>query len=215
MKSLFLFLFVIILSVSPLFAQETSSIVGTVSDASGAFIPEATVTAINVATQFRRTVSTNERGEYVASALPTGKYVITAEKEGFQKLERSGITLTTASTLSVGLKLAIGSENQTVSVTAVASLLQSQSGVVSSLVDSKQIVDLPLASRNFTDLVLLTPGAHTGSSSNLAEGGSAYSIRGGANFSVNGSIAAANSYLIDGVYDRNLWLNTLVMVPVE
>ena len=62
--------------------------------------------------------------------------------------------------------------------------------------------------------MLLTPGAHTGSASNLAEGGSAYSIRGGANFSVNGSIAAANSYLIDGIYDRNQWLNTLVMVPV-
>lgn len=214
MKNFFSFLFLIILSVTTLFAQETSSIVGTVSDTSGALIPEATVTAVNLATQFRRTVSTNERGEYVASALPTGKYILTAEKAGFQKLERSGVTLTTASTLNVDLKLAIGSESQTVTVTAVASLLQSQSGVVSSLVDSKQIVDLPLASRNFTDLVLLTPGAHAGSSSNLAEGGSAYSIQGGTNYSVNGSIAATNSYLIDGIYDRNQWLNTLVMVPI-
>src|SRR5262249_36659037 len=80
--------------------------------------------------------------------------------------------------------------------------------------DSRQIVDLPLATRNFTELVLLTPGANGGSAGNLAEGGSAYSIRGGANYNVNGAMASGSSYLIDGLYNRNQWLNTLVMVPI-
>jgi hypothetical protein len=93
-------------------------------------------------------------------------------------------------------------------------LLQLQSAEVSALVDSRQMVALPLVSRDFTDLVLLTPGAHAGSAANLAEGGSPYAMRGGANYSVNGAIAAGNSYLIDGVYNRNLWLNTLIIVPV-
>ena len=146
--------------------------------------------------------------------MPIGNYILITERHGFQKLERSGVTLTTASTLNVDLGLTIGSDVQTVSVTSKASLLQSQSGAVSSLVDNRQMVQLHLATRNFTDLVLLTPGAHTGSASNLAEGGSAYSIRGGANFSVNGAMAAANSYLIEGIYDRNQWLNTLVLVPI-
>ncbi|MCU1320901.1 MAG: hypothetical protein JWM43_550 [Acidobacteriaceae bacterium] len=197
-----------------LHAQETGSIVGSVTDGTGAFIPGVSLTLENASTQFRRVITTSDRGEFVATGLPTGNYTISAEKTGFQKLDRSGVTLTTASTLTLDLKLTIGSEAQTVSVTAQASLLEAQTGVVSSLVDSKQMEGLPLATRNFTDLVLLTPGAHTGSASNLAEGGSAYSVRGGANFSVNGSIAAANAYLIDGIYDKQQWLNTLVLVPI-
>lgn len=195
-------------------AQQTSTLVGTVQDSSGAAIAEATVTLLNTATGFQRTVSTNAEGQYTAPSIPAGNYRLSVEKPGFQRLERSNITLVSAATTDVDLTLRVGNNSETVTVTESASLVQSQSGVVSSLVDSKQVVALPLATRNFTDLVLLTPGAHTGSASNLAEGGSAYAIRGGANFSVNGSIAAANSYLIDGIYDRNQWLNTLVLVPI-
>lgn len=209
-----LFAFLLLLASTVAFAQQTANIVGTVKDTTGAAIPGATVTLTNLATATKRTVATNSQGEYNASSLPVGQYRISAEMAGFQKLNRTGVTLTTASTLNVDLVLLVGSENTTVDVTTQASLLQSQSGVVSNLVDSKQMVDLPLVTRNFTDLVLLTPGAHTGSSTNLTEGAGAYSIRGGADFSVNGSVAAANSYLIDGLYDRNQWLNTLVMVPI-
>ena len=197
-----------------LFAQDTATISGTVTDQSGADIPDAQVTLVNAATGFTRTVATNSGGQYVAPTIPTGAYVITVVKSGFERLQRSGVQLTAASTLSVDLQLQLGSQKETVSVTATTPLLQSQSAEVSSLVDSRQVVTLPLVSRDFTDLVLLTPGAHTGSASNLAAGGSPYAMRGGANYSVNGAIAAGNSYLVDGVYNRNLWLNTLVMVPV-
>jgi Carboxypeptidase regulatory-like domain len=197
-----------------LWAQDTASIVGVVSDPSGASIAGAEVTLVNDATGFTRVVETNASGEYVASSIPTGTYSITAVKAGFQKLQRSGVVLTAANKLNVDLQLEIGSQTQTISVTETAPLLQSQSSEVSSLVDSRQMVTLPLVSRDFTDLVLLTPGAHVGSASNLQEGGSPYAMRGGANYSVNGAIAAGNSYLVDGIYNRNLWLNTLVMVPV-
>jgi hypothetical protein len=213
MRKLYALLLLLPMSI-PLHAQQTGSIVGSVKDPSGAAIPDANITFVNASTQLQRVVKSNGLGEYVASALPTGQYSVTVEKAGFRKLERTGLTLTTANTLTVDLDLQVGSEMQTVEVSAQASLLQSQSGTVSALVDSRQMVNLPLATRNFTDLVLLTPGAHTGSASNLGEGGTAYSIRGGANFSVNGTSAATNSYLIDGLYNRNQWLNTLVIVPI-
>ncbi len=196
------------------FGQGTATILGSITDPSGAAVAGAQVTVTNTATQFTRTVETNANGEYVASALPTGAYAVSVEKPGFGRLERSGLELTTASRLQVDLQLSVGSQTQTVSVTATTPLLQSQSAEVSSLVDSRQMVALPLVSRDFTDLVLLTPGAHVGSASNLAEGGSPYAMRGGANYSVNGALAASNSYLVDGIYNRNLWLNTLIMVPV-
>lgn len=197
-----------------LFAQDTATIVGTVTDSSGAAVAGAEVVLVNVATHFARSVQSAANGQYVAPSIPTGGYQITVTKQGFQKLLRTGIQLTAASTLNVDMQLAVGNVSETLSVSSTAPLLQSQSAEVSALVDSKQIVALPLVSRDFTDLVLLVPGAHLGAASNLAEGGSAYSMRAGANYSVNGALAAGNSYLIDGVYNRNLWLNTLVMVPI-
>ncbi len=195
-------------------AQDTATIVGIVTDITGASVPGVTVTLLNVATGFTRTVATDNEGRYVASSIPTGQYSITAEKTGFETLKRSGVQLTAATTLGVDLQVTIGSQAQSVSVTASAPLLQAETATVSNLVDSRQMLALPMVSRDFTDLVLLTPGAHTGSAGNLGEGGSPYAMRGGADYSVNGSVAGGNSYLIDGVYDRNLWLNTLVMVPV-
>ena len=90
-------------------------------------------------------------------------------------------------------------------------MLQSQTAAVSSLVTNQQMVEMPLNGRTFTALLKLSPGAYTGSSGNLAT--SQYAIRGDVNISVNGSSAQNNTYLIDGVVNRNLWLSTLIMVP--
>ncbi len=195
-------------------AQVTASIAGTVTDQTGAVVPEADVKLVNQATQFTRIVKTNAGGEYIASAIPPGGYTITVSKSGFQQLERTGVELAVATTVTVDLQLSVGAATQTVNVTGAAPLLQTQTSTVSGLVDPRQMLAIPLASRDFTDLVLLTPGAHLGTASNLAAGGSGYSLRGGDNYSVNGSAAAGNSYFVDGVFDRMLWLNTLVIVPI-
>jgi hypothetical protein len=195
-------------------AQVSATIAGTVSDQSGAVVPEADVMLVNEATQFTRAVQTNANGEYVASAIPIGNYSITVSKAGFQQIKRVGVQLAVATTVTVDLQLSVGAATQTVAVTGTAPLLQTQTSTVSGLVDPQQMLAIPLASRDFTDLVLLTPGAHLGTASNLQAGGSGYSMRGGDNYSVNGSVAAGNSYMVDGVFDRMLWLNTLVVVPV-
>lgn len=195
-------------------AQVTATIAGTVTDQTGAVVPDADVMLVDEATQFTRSVKTNSSSGYVASAIPPGGYSISVSKAGFQQLKRSGVQLAVATTVTVDLQLSVGIETQTVSVTEAAPLLQTQTSTVSGLVDPRQMLAIPLASRDFTDLVLLTPGAHLGTASNLAAGGSGYSMRGGDNYSVNGSVAAGNSYMVDGVFDRMLWLNTLVVVPV-
>ncbi|MCW5966688.1 MAG: TonB-dependent receptor [Bryobacterales bacterium] len=187
------------------------SIAGVVFDSAGAVIVGAKVLLNNEATGFRREVTTNTQGQYVAYSLPTGPYRITAEMEGFQRLVRSGITLTAADSLTVDLTLTIGDVQQTVEVTETTPLLQAQTAMVSSLVSNEQMVEIPLQTRTFTGLLLLSPGATTGSSGNLTT--SPYAMRGNANISVNGSSAQNNSYFIDGMVNRNLWLSTLIMVP--
>lgn len=195
-------------------AQETSSIAGSITDPSGAVVSGAAVTVKNTSTGFTRVVTTDAHGQYVAAAIPTGSYEVTVKKAGFKTAKQKDVHLAVATTQTVNVSLSVGASAQTVSVTAAAPLLQTQSVGISSLVDSKQMLALPLISRDFTDLVLLTPGAHIGNAGNLGAGGSGYSMQGGDNYSVNGSVAAGNSYMIDGVYDRMIWLNTLVLVPI-
>ncbi len=194
--------------------QETSSIVGTVTDQSGAVVTGATVTLTQTATRFTRVVQTGDDGQYVASAIPPGTYNVTAKKSGFKLAEQKAVQLSVASTQTVDIRLSVGATAQTVVVTASAPLLQRQSAAVSALVDSRQMLALPLETRDFTNLVVLTPGAHGGNASNLSEGGSGYAMQGGNNYSVNGTVAAGSSYMIDGIYDRMLWLNTLVIEPI-
>lgn len=187
------------------------SIAGVVFDGGGAVVPNARVTLTNEATGFNREVTTNNQGQYVAYSLPTGPYRITAEAQGFQRLVRSGTRLSAADALTVDLTLTLGDVQQTVEVTETQPLLQAQTAMVSSLVTNEKIVEIPLQSRTFTGLLLLSPGATTGSSGNLTT--SPYAMRGNANISVNGSSAQNNSYFIDGMVNRNLWLSTLIMVP--
>jgi hypothetical protein len=195
-----------------IYAQaQSGTIVGTVTDQAGGAIPAVNVRLVNEGTQFTRTVATNASGQYVAYAIPTGLYTITVEQAGFQKLVRAGIQLTAADTLTVDLSLTVGSVNQAIEITAEAPLLQSQTAAVSSLVTNQQMVEMPLNGRTFTALLKLSPGAYTGSSANLTS--SPYAMRGDVNISVNGSSAQNNSYLIDGMVNRNLWLNTLIIVP--
>lgn len=212
MKKILFALLLALSCASEIQAQALSgTIVGTVSDQSGAVIPGANVRLVNDATQFTRIAVTNAEGQYVAYSVPTGIYTITVEQAGFQRLVRSGVRLTAADTLTIDLQLTLGSVEQTVQVTAETPLLQAQSAVVSSLVTNQQMVEMPLNGRTFTALLKLSPGAYTGSSANLAN--SPYSMRGDVNISVNGSSAQNNSYLVDGMVNRNLWLSTLIMVP--
>jgi hypothetical protein len=144
-------------------------------------------------------------------AVRRGSLTITAEREGFAKLVRSGVQLTAADTLTVNLQLMVGDVKQSVEVTSAAPLLQSQSAAVSQLVDNRQVLELPLSGRQFTSLIALAPGAYVGSAGNL--GSAVYALRGNSNYSVNGSQADNNSYLIDGLVNAGLWINNMVIVP--
>jgi hypothetical protein len=198
--------------IQTLWSQGASgAIAGTLTDQGGAVIPNATVVLTNEGTNFTRQAITNANGQYAAYSMPTGPYTISVEHPGFQRLRRTGVQLTAADSLTVDLQISIGDVQQTVEVTAEAPLLQSQTAMVSSLVTNEQIVEIPLKGRTFTNLVLLGPGAYAGSSGNLTT--SPYAMRGDVNISVNGSSAQNNSYFIDGMVNRNLWLSTLIMVP--
>lgn len=133
------------------------------------------------------------------------------EKSGFKKLVQSGTQLTAAQALTINLQLQVGDVQQSVEVAAAAPLLEAQTTAVSNLVDNRQRSELPIATRQFTALTLLAPGAYVGSAGNLS--GAVYGLRASNYFSVNGSQASNNSVLIDGMVNAGLWLNNNVMSP--
>ena len=206
------YLLPLLLANAALLAQGTNgTIAGQITDQAGASIANARVVIQNEAAGVNREAVSNANGQYVAYALPPGQYKITVEQTGFQKLIRTAIELTAADAITVDLRLPIGDVRQTIEVSAAAPLLQSQTAMVSSLVTNDQMIEMPLKNRTFTSLVLLGPGAYAGSAGNLTT--SPYAMRGDTNISVNGSSPQNNSYFIDGMVNRNLWLSTLIMVP--
>src|SRR5271167_4992369 len=130
--------------------QDTATIVGTVTDTTGAVIPGAKVVVSNPEKGLVRQLESNSVGEYTAAKLPIGNYVVAAEAPNFRKLVRSGITLEVGQTQRVDLKLAVGQVSQEVTVTGNTVKVETENGTISNVVTGKQIASLNLNGRNFT-----------------------------------------------------------------
>ncbi len=132
---------------------------GTISDASGAVVPGATVTVTNTATNLVRTATTDADGFYTVTNLPVGTYSVTAESQGFKRAEQRGVALTADARLTVDLGLEPGQVTETVQVsTALGETVNTTSGEVARVVDSQQVQNLALNGRNYIQLLSLIPG---------------------------------------------------------
>jgi hypothetical protein len=196
---IFLTVVVAALCCCSVYAQEQSGLAGTVTDQSGALVPNVTVTAKNGQTGLRRSVSTNVSGEYALPNLPVGTYDVTVEAAGFKTAVASGIKLNVQQTARVDVQLELGPVSEQVQVTSAAPLLQTVSSQVGTLVDNQRIVELPLNGRNFTQLTLLVPGAVESTPGDYVYTYSLATRGTGVSFSVNGQSANYNQYLLDGV----------------
>jgi len=138
---------------------------GTVKDASGGFVPKASLTLKEISTNRTYSATSSDTGFYVFPNLPPGNYELTAEAAGFTKTTRTGITLTVGqvATLDVDLKIVSVGERVVVSTEAVP--VEPTRTEISQVIDTKQIQNLPISGRLFTDFALLTPGVATGRTS--------------------------------------------------
>src|SRR6266849_2913997 len=180
--------------------QITGSIRGTVSDPSGAFVEAAAVTANQTETGLTRSAMTDRTGVYILLELPVGHYQLQVEAKGFRKYIQQGITLNVNETAIIPIHLVVGAESQVLEVNADAHLIQ---GTVTSLgktVSEREVLDLPLNGRNFTQLGLLQPGV-VPLTPGLAEAGG--SLRDGQAYAVNGQRPESNNFLIDGANNFN------------
>ena len=172
--------------------QDTATITGTVTDASGAVVPGAAITVTNVQTNISVRTQSDSAGSYVVPSLRPGEYSVTTERSGFPKVVRTGITLQIAQVARIDVTLQAGGLTETVEVVGAASLLDTQTSSRGLVIDQKKIVDLPLNGRDYNQLALLSPGVLPGTP-RLAS----VNFKGVLN--VNGNRTFNNVFLLDGV----------------
>jgi Carboxypeptidase regulatory-like domain len=192
------------------FAAVTASISGTVTDSSGSVVAGATVVATNVATAVATTQHTNGQGYYSFQELPLGTYTINVTQTGFKAYNETGLVLDVNSALTVDVKLQVGQTTETVQVESDALHVESVNTQMGEVIEGKEMTDVPLVTRSYTDLLALQPGV-VGTASGLtgAYAGSFISagfavpqVSGDENsgaLSVNGMREADNGFILNGI----------------
>lgn len=201
------------LAVVPVLAQfELGSVVGTVKDPSDLPVANATVEIRSLATNAIRKTTTSSTGEFDFVALQPGAYTLSATQQGFKETTQK-FELVVGQRFELAIALEVGSSTQSVTVTANAVNIESASSDLNNLRTRQQVVDLPLNSRNFTQLVQLAPGVNNrGNSTNSTNGG--YTAgRGTSGAIVNGNPSDVGIYLFDGIQSVDADANVLIFYP--
>lgn len=179
---------------------DTASIVGTVTDQSGAVLPGVTVTATQEATGVASSTVTNGRGQFVFSGVRVGSYTVVAELAGFKKAERTGVRISVQDRAAVDFQLALGELSEVVSVSGKSEILQTQSADIGYVVDEKQVQSLPLLGRRYSELAFLTPGVVVAPAGITSRGEDTF-------FNANGNYATWNNYTLDGADNNSFSTN--------
>jgi len=177
-----------------LFSQSasTGALTGTAKDSSGAVLPNVTVTATNIGTGQVRTDVTNGDGTYRFGLIAPGNYRLKFEATGFSTIDVPSVTVAVTETAVLDETLQVGAQSQQIEVTSEAEVVQTASTAVGTVLDSKEITDTPLTSRNYTNLLGLSSGANASvfNASNIGKGTQ--------DISVNGSTTSQNNFMQDG-----------------
>jgi len=198
---LFVYLVILSFAICDLVLAQTyeGRILGTITDQTGAAMPNAKVVITNVDTGVRRELVTNDAGDYVAPNLAPGVYKIAVEAPGFSRVEKSGARLEVAKDIRMDFTLHPGSVAETVNVTEDVSLVETTNDTLGGTFANKSINDLPLNGRDFQNLVVLRPGVQR------STGGGFLSI------SSNGNRPEDNNFIVDGTDNNDPYYATTVI----
>ncbi|MBV9441499.1 MAG: TonB-dependent receptor, partial [Acidobacteriaceae bacterium] len=189
------------------------TILGTVTDPSGAAVPNVAITITNVDTTAITHVTSNSSGEYLAPNLQIGRYTLRAEAPGFKVSEQKDIVLNVGDRRPIDLKLEIGNTTESVNVEATAVAVQSESGEISDVITGQQVSQLAANGRSIYSLATLIPGA----SSNMVDFQNPVPVGGDSAVSYNGLRVSHNLYMVDGGedYDRGGSGNISIMPSID
>jgi len=194
-SSVVLFVVLLVIAGLSLMAQSagTSGLAGTVTDPSGAAIPDVSVTVTNNGTGQTRTVTTGNDGSYRFTLLPPGNYKVTFTAMGFKTAEVASVQLNVTETPALDRTLEVGAQTEQITVEAAAVTLQTESSTLGRVISQDSVTGLPLASRNYTQILGLEAGANSGVNNATALG------KGTLDMAVNGNSIDQNNFQMDGI----------------
>jgi outer membrane receptor protein involved in Fe transport len=192
-------LLLIFVSASRVQAQSasTGALAGVVTDPSGGSISGATVTATSLGTGQSRTATTDATGAYKLSLLPPGDYSVKISASGFKTAEVPSVTVNVTETPTLNRSLEIGATTQSVTVAETAVTIQTENATIGGLVSGDTVTELPLSTRNYTQVIDLSPGVTANVATATSVGNGTMDIN------VNGSGSDQNTYMMDGVITTN------------
>ncbi|HEV2710525.1 MAG TPA: carboxypeptidase regulatory-like domain-containing protein [Edaphobacter sp.] len=220
-KTCFLGLLLLLIA-GPAKAQvSTASVNGVIRDPNGAVIPGATIVLQNTATSVVHQSVSNNSGAYAILDITPGPYTIQASATGFNPQKVAAFVLAVDQTATLNFSLAVGSQTEAVTVDATAAQLDLTGASLGTVIETKQVNDLPLNGRNFTALLALTPGVvpiMTGQSGGMSgNGGFGAAVAIGSDYSfpaINGQTNRSNFYLMDGLYNYGAIESTYAIAPI-
>ena len=204
---------VLILAAAAL-AQTTAEITGRITDVSNAIVPNTAVKIVNVDKKVERNTTSNDQGYYTVGNLDPGNYEVSVQATGFKAVTRKGISLDVNQSVRLDFALEIGAVSERIEVVEHASVLESTTAQLGTLMSEEKISDLPLNARNFTQLISLTPGASPVSVAQNNGGGQTTAPIGVLVFpAMNGQTNRSNSFTLDGVYNNGHFTGTYQIAP--
>jgi hypothetical protein len=193
----------------------TADILGTVSDPTGAIVPNATVKLTDMGTQTVRTIQANAAGEFDFTLLQPGRYSVVVTAPGFSSFKVGQINVNGGDHARADAKLTLGAESQTVEVDSQSPLLQADSVNVTTTITTEAVQNLPTAQRNLTSLVILTPGANEAATvDGLSSGARPDDRRLSSSYSINGEDSQLNNNQIDGTDNNERIIGTIGVKPL-
>ncbi|MBV8674273.1 MAG: TonB-dependent receptor [Acidobacteriaceae bacterium] len=190
--------------------QITAAITGTVTDAAGAVINGAAVTVTDTEHGTVYSAKTIDGGIFNFPHVPIGTYTVRVEAAGFETAVQSGITLVLNQTARLGFKMKVGAVTNTIQITGEAPQLQSDTTQVSTLINSRAVTNIPLATRNYVELTLLSPGSVHPDNSQFNNGDNTAN---GARPYINGNREQSNNFVLDGMDNNQTSDNLLGFTP--
>ncbi|HEY7306526.1 MAG TPA: carboxypeptidase regulatory-like domain-containing protein [Bryobacteraceae bacterium] len=214
MKREYLAILLVLLAASSAESQVTTgTILGTVTDSTGAAVAGAQVTVTNVNRGTRQQYATDQTGTYTAPFLVPGMYRVEVEKEGFKRATSVDTQLDVDQKARIDFSMQLGQVSESITVEAAAPLVRSETAELGEVVNQHSVEALPLNGRNFAQLVYLVPGVTQGQAGENLSGASTFNPRAASNFNSLGSQANANAWLVDGIMDNEYTFNTVMVQP--
>lgn len=206
--SIFLIL-LLFLSLNAYGQMNTADISGDITDSTGAVVPGATVTALQIATQQKHAAVTNDAGQYLLPQIPPGQYKLTVDAPGFKQAIQEGVVLHVGDHTRQDFALQLGGASQSVIVEAAPGLMQVESAEIKDVIQNKRVIDLPLKDRDFMELTILSPGVVN------PPGGTRGDAlqQTGKLINVLGNRTGHNLMLVDGVSVTDEYFNNVALSP--